>query len=190
MSLLHRIARLFKADMHGILDALEEPDIMLKQAVREMSEEIEHAEAQSKTLARQIDRTAAKKQELSALLAEVGEQLDFCFAENNESLAKALLRKRLETQQTLQLLDKRRQALLQEKAVLETELAERQDKLKSILDKITLFSAQQVDECHAGYDAKGESVLCKTVTQEDVELAYCKEKQQRLQRHAQQEQRP
>jgi len=40
MNILTRISRLFKADIHGILDSLEDPEIIFKQAVRDMQDEI------------------------------------------------------------------------------------------------------------------------------------------------------
>ena len=39
MALINRISRLFTADMHAVLDRLEEPDVLLKQALREMEDE-------------------------------------------------------------------------------------------------------------------------------------------------------
>ncbi|ETW92791.1 MAG: hypothetical protein ETSY1_42105 [Candidatus Entotheonella factor] len=39
MTLMMRITRLFKADMHGLLDLLEEPEAVLKQAIRDMQSE-------------------------------------------------------------------------------------------------------------------------------------------------------
>jgi phage shock protein A len=40
MTLITRITRLFKADLHGILDGLEEPQEVIKQAIRDMEEDI------------------------------------------------------------------------------------------------------------------------------------------------------
>jgi len=36
MALVTRLTRLFQADFHAVLDRIEEPDLQLKQAVREM----------------------------------------------------------------------------------------------------------------------------------------------------------
>lgn len=36
MALINRATRLFRADLHAVLDRIEEPDILLRQAVREM----------------------------------------------------------------------------------------------------------------------------------------------------------
>ena len=40
MALINRVARLFKADFHAVLDQIEEPELLLKQAVREMEDEL------------------------------------------------------------------------------------------------------------------------------------------------------
>lgn len=188
MSLLHRIARLFKADIHGILDALEEPDIMLKQAVREMQEDIEQSQTQLKSLIKEAQQLSQKIQELTAALAEIERQIDGYFAENNASAVKTLLRKKLETERVLQALDKRRKTLLEEKTVAETELADRQDKLQAVLDKMALFTDQRNDDYLTGYDTHSGGV--RTVTQEDIEFAYRQEQQRRAQHQAQRENQP
>ncbi|MGR8935070.1 MAG: PspA/IM30 family protein [Gammaproteobacteria bacterium] len=190
MSLLHRIARLFKADLHGLLDALEEPDVMLKQAVREMREVIEQSETQLNTMSRESQRYAQHLQALSATLAEYDSQIDFCFAENNEAAIKTLLRKKLETRQILQATENRRQTLAEATDRLETELAERQDKLKSILDKMALFSDQSPKNDPSGFDAARANDFYQAVTPEDVELAYLQEKRRRQSKQAQREQQP
>ena len=39
MPIINRISRLFTADLHAVLDRIEEPEALLKQAIREMEEE-------------------------------------------------------------------------------------------------------------------------------------------------------
>ena len=36
MALINRISRLFQADFHAVLDQIEEPEQILKQAIRDM----------------------------------------------------------------------------------------------------------------------------------------------------------
>ena len=38
MTLITRLGRLFRADMHAVLDGLEEPTMLLRQAVRDMED--------------------------------------------------------------------------------------------------------------------------------------------------------
>ena len=40
MALITRVSRLFQADFHAVLDRIEEPEVLLRQAVREMEEEL------------------------------------------------------------------------------------------------------------------------------------------------------
>jgi phage shock protein A len=41
MALINRVARLFRADFHAVLDQIEEPELMLRQAIRDMAEELQ-----------------------------------------------------------------------------------------------------------------------------------------------------
>ncbi len=43
MALITRVSRLFQADFHAVLDRIEEPEVLLRQAVREMEEELQDA---------------------------------------------------------------------------------------------------------------------------------------------------
>ena len=36
MALINRMSRLFTADIHAVLDRIEEPNVLLKHAIREM----------------------------------------------------------------------------------------------------------------------------------------------------------
>ena len=42
MALVTRLSRLFQADFHAVLDQIEEPDLQLRQAVREMQIALDH----------------------------------------------------------------------------------------------------------------------------------------------------
>ena len=50
MALITRVSRLFQADFHAVLDRIEEPEVLLRQAVREMEEELARDEQHSKVL--------------------------------------------------------------------------------------------------------------------------------------------
>ena len=50
MALITRVSRLFRADLHAVLDRIEEPDVLLRQAVREMEEALARDEQRLKAL--------------------------------------------------------------------------------------------------------------------------------------------
>ncbi|MGH8588771.1 MAG: PspA/IM30 family protein, partial [Gammaproteobacteria bacterium] len=40
MALITRVSRLFRSDLHAVLDRIEEPEVLLRQAIREMEAEL------------------------------------------------------------------------------------------------------------------------------------------------------
>ena len=178
MNIIKRITRLFKADMHGILDTLEEPEVILKQAVREMEAEIEQSRMHLKTLEKQQDRLEKKEAEMVINLQELEQQILFCFTQNNEVLAKSRIRKKLEINRFNQNLANNKQVLIDEKRELEKELAERQEKLKSIIDKLDLLTDQNPADWTDSVHERDDSINSGVVTQEDVEMAFLHEQQQ------------
>ena len=84
MTLITRITRLFKADLHGILDGLEEPQEVIKQAIRDMEEDIATQERRLEELRAIMQRLAREAQETTATMQEIESQIDICFAAGNE----------------------------------------------------------------------------------------------------------
>ncbi|MGH8626524.1 MAG: PspA/IM30 family protein [Gammaproteobacteria bacterium] len=50
MALITRVARLFRSDLHVVLDRVEEPEVLLRQAIREMEEELSSDEQRIKLM--------------------------------------------------------------------------------------------------------------------------------------------
>jgi phage shock protein A len=172
MTILTRISRLFKADIHGILDSLEEPEIILKQAVRDMQDEIGKATANIDALTRQQDRLQEKHLAVTTTLQELQQQLHFCLAENNDVLAKAVIKKKLLAEGSLNELARQTKAVSEEKQLKIRETDERKEKLQAIRDKLALFTEQP-----AQGHASTVSGLTPPITQDDIELAFLYEKQ-------------
>jgi len=175
MTILTRISRLFKADIHGILDSLEEPESILKQAVRDMQDEIDNASLAIDALSRQQERLQEKQQALTANIQELQQQLHFCLAEKNEVLAKSVIRKKLQAELSLNELSRQTKNINEERNQKIKETDERKEKLQAIRDKLALF-AEQTESSHAS-TVTGSNT---TITQDDVDLAFLYEKQ----RHA------
>lgn len=172
MTILTRIARLFKADIHGILDSLEEPEIILKQAVRDMQDEIDKATANIDALTRQQDGLQEKYQTLTESIHELQQQLHFCLAENNDTLAKSVLRKKLHAELSLNEVARQTKCVSDERRLKIKETDERKEKLQAIRDKLTLFTDQS--------EPGNSSTVCGSsapISQDDVDLALLYEKQ-------------
>lgn len=175
MALISRLSRLFRADFHAVLDSIEEPDVLLKQAVREMQESVAKEEQQKKALAQECSRLVTKESDLEQALDQIEEELDVCFASNKEDLAHALIKRRLETQRRYQSMARRRCQLDEEITRMGERLSENRARLEAMEQKL----AQLVEQDAA--PSFSLEVADVTVTPEEVEVAFLKEKQRRRQ---------
>lgn len=172
MSIGKRIVRLVKADIHGILDCLEDPLSVLQQAIRDMEEEIAKSErelAQSREEAGRFEQLRSRSESAQT---EASRQLDICFDTGNELLAKTFMRKRLETERRLKAIAQHISENSRTQSALESRMKEQHEKLASIREKTELFLQQEPttaanEDCASG------------VTEEQVELAMLEEKQKR-----------
>jgi phage shock protein A len=170
--LINRMSRLFTADVHAVLDRIEEPDVLLKHAIREMEEEL----ARSEQRVRQAEHGRAalgdRHRKVLAVLAELGEQLDVCFANGNEELARKVLKRRLETERLEKHVAEREAALDKELAALRATLDEQREQLDIMRQKAELLvtAPGSADEGGRREFAVGD---------DEVEVAFLRERQKR-----------
>ena len=91
MALITRVTRLFAADMNAVIDQIEEPEMMLKQSLREMQETLAVSEQRLKNLQlqlAQVDELLAQAEldrELpTELYAAVAEILSWIYRANTQ----------------------------------------------------------------------------------------------------------
>lgn len=174
MALIARVSRLFKADLHAVLDRLEEPLSLLKQSIREMEDAVAARECEVQAL--RLDRLCLEKQarESEAHTAELDRQLDLCFADGTETLARQLIRRKLGSERrstsTRARLDAVGDALERAATALERERGE----LEHMRQKADCFATPALDPRRAAPD---ESL---GVADDEVEVAYLRERQRRV----------
>ena len=175
MALITRVARLFRADFHAVLDRVEEPDILLRQSIREMEDNLAHDEKAYQRQRQEADQLAKKAAELERSHGALNEELDVCFNADKEDLARTLIRRRLETERSLQLVAQRREVLAGQLDQLAQRLADNRTRYESMRQKAELFDDQQREP--EGIPAwQGTDIR---VGDEDVEVALLKERQRR-----------
>ncbi|MCK5360191.1 MAG: PspA/IM30 family protein, partial [Gammaproteobacteria bacterium] len=101
MALITRVSRLFQADLHAVLDRIEEPDVLLNQAVREMEEELARDEQRLKLIKHEQHQYTTRADEVKNLIIETETEMDVCFESGKEGLAKTLIRRKLEMQRLM-----------------------------------------------------------------------------------------
>ncbi len=181
MALITRVSRLFRADVNAVLDRMEEPEILLKQAVREMEEELAREEQQSKLIDLELKQVSTRKEDLEARLGEIDEELDLCFDTGNDDLARVLLRRKLESERFVKFLARKREELQGVVDRLDSRIEENCARLEGMRQKAELLAGQESgDEAGASW-AEPEFTRQFAVTDDDIELAYLREQQKRAQ---------
>jgi len=173
MALITRISRLFQADFHAVLDRIEEPDVLLRQAVREMEEELARDEQRGKLLQHEQRQLATREGEVEQSLQDIEKELDSCFEAGNDDLARACIRRRLETQRFGKHLARRHKALDETLDDLNTRIRENRARLESMRQKAELLAGEK------SRPAADWSMPDVSVRDEDVEVALLREKQHR-----------
>ena len=140
MALINRISRLFKADFHAVLDQIEEPEQLLKQAIRDMEDDLADNEQRIKLCAHDQDALAGRRSELEGAITDFDAQLDLCFASKKDDLAKGLIKKKLEATRLLKRLDAKYAANDKYLDEQRARLDENQATLESFRQKAELFA--------------------------------------------------
>jgi phage shock protein A len=178
MALINRISRLFKADFHAVLDQIEEPEALLKQAIRDMEDDLASTEQHIALRVHDQDALSVRKTELENAVADIDAKLDLCFESKKDDLAKNLIKKKLEVERLLKRLKAKHasneKVLAEQRAVLEENAAT----LESLRQKAELFAQRtpiQTDR-ESEFDDVAWMAREMTVGDDEIEIAYLREK--------------
>jgi phage shock protein A len=171
MALITRISRLFTADVHAVLDRIEEPEVVLKQAVREMAEEVACAEQHLRWLDTEITQLQQRQEDAAVQIAAIDGELDLCFEAGEEDLARSLVRRKLVAQQHRQQAARQLESTEQDRNRLQERVAEQRQLLTDTQQKAELFADQQTRPPGPASETG--------ISQDAVDVAFLKEQQRR-----------
>lgn len=178
MALINRISRLFKADFHAVLDQIEEPEQLLKQAIRDMEDDLASAEQRIALSTHEQGALSIRKRELEGAIAEMDVQLDLCFESEKDDLARSLIKKKLEAERLLKRLNAKHAGnekyLDEQRAMLDENSAT----LESLRQKAELFAQRTPVNTGSRSEFDDISWMARemTVGDDEVEIAYLREK--------------
>lgn len=179
MALINRVSRLFRADMHAILDRIEEPDVLLKQAVREMEAEMEADEQRIKLMKHEEAQTKERKTDIEQLIKQVDEELDVCFDCGNLDLARTIIRRKLEAEQMLKRMERKLDALENAASELNFRIQDNSGRLASMQQKLELLAGQDSTRKNAGELSGVDAGPDIRIREEDIEIAFLREQHKR-----------
>ena len=173
MAIGNRVVRLFKADFHALLDQIEEPAVLLRQAIREMEEDLKRSQQQLKWLQQEKRDLDGRIEEIRGEVARIDDELTICLESDNEDLARACVKRKLQATQLALRLQSKAQSTEQSLSQLSATIEENQETLDSLQQKAELFSEWEAPAGYGDCDWLGAQLH---VTDHDVEVALLKEK--------------
>jgi phage shock protein A len=175
MALITRISRLFQADLHAVLDRIEEPDLLLRQAVREMEDDLARDEQSMKVLNHELGQLVSRETDIRHSLDKIEDELDVCFESGKDDLARALIKRKLEALRFQKFLSRKREVQERTLSGLRTRMQENRASLDSMRQKAELLAEETVTDSFEDNWSSPDIV----VREEDVEVAFLREKQKR-----------
>jgi len=176
MALINRMTRLFRADFNAVLDRMEEPESLLKDAIREMEQLIENDTCLSKQMEQEKTENNERLQMTEQSLLKIDKELDLCFETGNEVLARKLVKRKLETQKYLQLTIHRHKLIIKRLEDIAIRLDENRDSLSTVKQKLELLVGKP-DLSESKQYHPDHQVF---IHDDEVEIAFIQEKQQRM----------
>lgn len=98
MPIIDRFTRLLSADLNALIDRIEEPDMMLRQAARDLAHELDLLRQRGRELAHERARLGRDHDRVREKLVRLDQELDLCLAAGDEALARHIVKRKLESE--------------------------------------------------------------------------------------------
>jgi phage shock protein A len=96
MTIMTRFVRLFKADVHGVMDQLEDKGLLLRQYLREMETSLRQKEAQLDTLSERVTRLDTHAERYTEEMKKLDQDVNLALSKNKDDIARRLIRRHRE----------------------------------------------------------------------------------------------
>jgi phage shock protein A len=178
MGVFSRLFRLCKADLHGVMDQLEDKSLLLKQYLREMEASLKHKE----TRLEQLDQTCGRirrdlvqrDQESQKLEAD----LDLAVRKQKDEIARMLIRKRRTIQGGCVQLQRQLDLLLEEKGRVAETLEQQRLEYDRLKVKTAAFCHQAEQQAFEAPAAAVDAAFAWQVpSEEEIELELLQRKE-------------
>jgi phage shock protein A len=175
MALINRMSRLLTADLHAVLDRIEEPEALLRHAIREMEEALTDGERRVEALQSERQSQSARGAKVEASLRDLDGQLDLCFDSGNEALARKLVRRKLEAERFVKHAAERLESLDKELGMHRARLTDQREQLDVLRQKAELL-AERTEPSATADDPVATRFA---IGEDEIEVAFLRERQRR-----------
>ena len=104
MTIMTRLVRLLKADVHGVMDQFEDRGLLLRQSLREMETSLGQKEARLKALSGCIGRLTRQAARHREEMEKLDQDVDLALSKAKDDIARMLIRRHLALESAVGLL--------------------------------------------------------------------------------------
>jgi phage shock protein A len=178
MAILSRMMRLFKADVHGVMDQLEDKGLLLKQYLREMEASLEDKQGRLDRIEQSIRQAENDLKQRTSESKKLENDLDLAVRKEKDDIARMLIRKRRSLQGSCAQLKHQIEALAQDNIQISETVARQRLQYDQLTLKVAAFGQQVRPQ---GLDqvigADGPSQLWRAPTEQEIELELLQRKE-------------
>ncbi|MGI9430931.1 MAG: PspA/IM30 family protein [Myxococcota bacterium] len=164
MNLLDRMARLLRADAHGMVDALEDRGLLLRQHLRDAETEVLGKRARVEALGLEAGRLAEEAERREERIAALDEDVTLAMAGGKDDLARFAAGQLLAERRERETLELRQRAVEQATTRMNEKLAEQERALDTLKTRVRNWIASRERDAHE------RRVGSTPVADEEVEL--------------------
>lgn len=168
MSFFERFKFTLRADANGLIDAIEEPTLMLRQHLRDAELALQTKQAELARLEAETKRLAADRQRAEADRARLDRDAELALAEDRDDLARHVLGLLVPKLRLTERIDARLAAIAKETAAVQAQLESQLPALEELRARVQAYiTSQEAGTCEAPFEP---------VTPEQVEIELLRRK--------------
>jgi len=161
MKLLDRITMLIRADAHGVVESIEDRNLLLKQYVREAEIEVDHKRARLAALAAGQEQLSSQQTRVQKQIEQLDADVELALDQGKDDLARFTIKKLLPARQQATHLQERLAQIQVEQDKLSERLTGQEAELEGMKTKVRAYLAQPapiVEEFAGQYGIADEDV--------------------------------
>lgn len=178
MTIMTRILRLWKADVHGVMDQFEDKELLLKQHLREMENNLHHKEGRLKQISETSRRILRDLKVRQHEIEKLEEDLTLALTKEKDDIAKLLIRKLRVQQKHCEHMEQQCESLEKEQGQLSQLIEEQQLQYETLKIKTATFCRQtEQTKFYDTNSASHETSSVYTIDDDEIELELMRRKE-------------
>lgn len=179
MGIMSRIVRLCRADMHGVMDQLEDNELLLKQYLREMESDLRQKEVRRHQLDEDEKKLRAGWERADQEITRLEDDLKLALRKEKDDIARLLIRRQHAKRKQSENLENRLKMLGEEQEKLSSLLEDQRIRYETLKARVEAICMNEKDLGSGDFEkvfTSGDGAF--TIEEEEIEIELLRRKEQ------------